>query len=132
MKLHLHFPAVLLAAVAFLPPAARAINLPARSPFGVAVAATNAAGGFHVLRVDFTVLAECVLYFDRLHFRTADGAEIHPRNLPEPLVETDKVTGKPRKVYLNNFSVELDPADLPNLQLAVKFQGCTNAACFFP
>ncbi len=122
----------MLTAVAFLPAAARALDLQTRSPFGIAVTATNGTGGSSVLRVNFTVPPECVLYFDRLHFRTADGSEIRPLQMPEPLVEADKVTGKPRKVYLSNFSVELDPADLPDHQLAVKFQGCTNAACFFP
>ena len=128
----LQFVALLLAAAALLPARAPANDLPARSPFGIAVTATNGADGARVLRVNFTVPAECVLYYDRLHFRTADGAEIRPVNMPEPVLETDQVTGKPRKVYLSPFSVELDPADLPGHQLAVKFQGCTNAACFFP
>jgi len=130
--LSLHLPAALLAAVALLPAAAGAIDLPARSPFGIDVTATNGTGGSNVLRVDFTVPAECVLYCDRLHFRTADGSEIQPLKMPEPVVEMDKATGKPRKVYLDNFSVEIDPAGLPDHELAVKFQGCTNAACFFP
>ena len=132
MRVRFHFFAVLLTAIVFLSPAAKALDLPTRSPFGIAVTATNNADGSNVLRVDFTVPEECVLYFDRLHFRLADGSEIPPLKMPEPVMETDKVTGKPRKVYLNSFSVELNPADLPGRQLAVKFQGCTNAACFFP
>lgn len=132
MKTPLRLLSVLLATVAFLPTTARALDLPERSPFGIAVAATNGANGSSVLRVDFIVPAGCVLYFDRLHFRTADGSEIQPLKMPEAVLETDKVTGKPRKVYLNNFSVEINPANLPDHQLAVKFQGCTNAACFFP
>jgi len=131
MKPHLHFLAAWLATVA-LPATAQTPDLAVRSPFGIAVAATNEADGTAILRVDFTVPTECVLYFDRLHFHTADGPEIRPLKMPEPLVEADKVTGKPRKVYLKNFSVELNPADLPDHQLAVKFQGCTNDACFFP
>ncbi len=133
MKLRFHFLTVgLLTAAVFPPVVAQALNLSARSPFGITVTATNDAGGSNILRVDFSVPAECVLYFDRLHFRLADGSEIQPLQMPEPLVETDRVTGKPRKVYLSNFSVEIDPAALPDHQLAVKFQGCTNAACFFP
>ena len=124
--------AVLLTAVSFHSPAAEALDLPTRSPFGIAVTATNGADGSNVLRVDFAVPAECVLYSDRLYFRLADGSEIQPLKMPEPVMETDRVTGKPRKVYLHNFSVEVNPAGLPGRQLAVKFQGCTNAACFFP
>ena len=123
---------MLLAAVVFLPAATQALDLPVRSPFGVAVVATNGVDGSNVLRVNFTVPAECVLYFDRLHFRTADGAEVQPLTMPDPVMETDQATGKPRKVYLHDFSVEVNPADLPGHQIAVKFQGCTNAACFFP
>lgn len=132
MKLRSRFLVVLLSAVAFLSPAARALGLTTRSPFGIAVTATPGANGSKVLRVHFTVPAECVLYSDRLHFRLVGGSEIQPLKMPEPVMKTDKVTGKPRKVYLNDFSVELNPAGLPGRQLAVKFQGCTNAACFFP
>lgn len=124
--------AVLLAVISFLSPGASALDLPTRSPFGIAVTATNGTDGSSVLRVDFSVPDECVLYFDRLHFRLTDGSEIQPLKIPEPVMETDRVTGRPRKVYLNNFSVEVNPADLPGRRLAVKFQGCTNAACFFP
>jgi thiol:disulfide interchange protein len=131
MKSRLNFLLVLVA-VAFLPAATKALDLPTRSPFGVSVVAANDADGSNVLRVDFTVPPGCVLYFDRLHFRTADGSEIQPLKMPEAVLETDKVTGKPRRVYLNDFSVEVNPADLPDHQLAVKFQGCTNDACFFP
>jgi thiol:disulfide interchange protein len=111
---------------------AQTADLPARSPFGIAVAATNGVDGIKILKVDFTVPAECVLYFDRLHFRTTDGGEIQPLKIPKPGLETDRITGKPRKVFGNDFSAEIKYDDLPDHQLAVKFQGCTNDACFFP
>jgi thioredoxin:protein disulfide reductase len=120
------------AAVAVLPAAAQPLDQSARSPFGVSVVAACDAAGSKVLRVDFSVPPECVLYFDRLHFLTTGGWEIQPLQMPAPRLETDKVTGKTRKVYLKNFSVEINPADLPDHRLAVKFQGCTNDACFFP
>jgi thioredoxin:protein disulfide reductase len=121
-----------LATVAVLPAETQPLDQPTRSPFGISVAAAIDAAGSKVLRVDFTVPPECVLYFDRLHFLTAGGSEIQPLQMPEPRIETDKVTGKPRKVYLDNFSAEINPAGLPDHRLAVKFQGCTNDACFFP
>jgi len=132
MKSHLRFLPVLAAAVAFLPAAIQADDLSSRDPFGVSVVAAKDASGSNVLRVNFTMPPGCVLYVDRLHFRTADGAEIQPLKMPEPVLETDKVTGKPRQVYLRDFSVAVNPSDLPDHQLAVKFQGCTNDACFFP
>ena len=132
MKSRLHFLPAFLAIAALFPAAAKAVDLPARSPFGVAVVATKGVGGTNILQVNFVVPAECVLYFDRLHFLAADRSEIQPIRLPDPVMETDLVTGKPRRVYLHDFSVEVNPADLPDHQLVVKFQGCTNAACFFP
>ena len=107
-------------------------DLSTRSPFGISVTAATNAGGEKILRADFTVPPDCVLYFDRLHFRTIAGDEVTPLMIPKPLLETDKVTGKEKKVYDANFSVELRPADFPEKKVAVKFQGCTNAACFFP
>lgn len=99
-----------------------------RSPFGVAVS-TNLYSGVPVLRVDFTLPADCVLYADRLHFQTADGTNVAPVNIPDPAVLVDKVTGHQRRLYNHDFSVMLEPV---KGVLLVKFQGCTNAACFFP
>ncbi len=106
--------------------------LPTRSPFGIAIIPATNAAGVKILRVDFKIPTECVLYFDRLHFRTVTGDEVEPLKIPKPLLETDKVTGKEKKVYEQDFSAELKPADFPARKVAVKFQGCTNAACFFP
>jgi len=132
MKRYRYFIAVLLAAIGLWPNATFARDDATRSPFGIAVTATNDAAGGKLLRVNFTVPPQCVLYFDRLHFCTSSGAAVKPVTMPEPIVETDLVTGKPRKVYLNDFSATINPADIPDHTLAVKFQGCTNAACFFP
>ncbi len=106
--------------------------LPTRSPFGISIVSTTNDASAKILRADFTIPKDCVLYFDRLHFRTISGDEVEPLKIPKPLLETDKVTGKEKKVYEQNFSVELKPVDFPARKVAVKFQGCTNAACFFP
>ena len=98
-----------------------------RSPFGVAVSAP--AGG--VVRVNFTVPDQCVLYPERLHFEKADGTALAVANMPAPVTEIDP-TGHEKQVYTNAFAVDLKlDAALP-LALVVKFQGCSNAACFFP
>jgi thiol:disulfide interchange protein len=128
MKLYIQSLAVLLAALAFRPVAVVADETSTRSPFGVVVS-TNLNEGAPVLEVDFTVPADCVLYADRLHFVQADGTELTPQNIPAPLVRVDKVTGHEKKLYDTDFTVLLEPV---KGNLLVKFQGCTNAACFFP
>jgi len=130
MKQHLNFIALLLAVFALLP--AAALDLPTRSPFGIAVVATNTPDGSILLRVDFTVPSNCVINVDRLHLRTPDGTEIQPLIIPEPELEVNPVTSKTNKVYPHDFSLTVNPADLPDHQLAVKFQGCTNGECYFP
>ncbi len=114
--------------VAFWPAAAGADSSAPRSPFGVAVA-TNLNEGLPGLKVEFTVPADCVLYAERLHFLGEDGTELTPRHIPAPIVMVDKVTGHEKKLYDRSFAVELEPV---KGSLLVKFQGCTNAACFFP
>jgi thiol:disulfide interchange protein len=99
-----------------------------RSPFGVSVV-TNLYADAAGLKVDFTLPADCVLYAERLHFLAADGNELTPKYIPAPLTLVDKVTGHEKKLYDRNFSVQLEPVAGP---LLIKFQGCTNAACFFP
>jgi thiol:disulfide interchange protein DsbD len=121
-----------LALVACLPVVAKAVDLPLRSPFGITVTATNRPGGSNALQVAFTVPANCVINVDRLHFRTADGSEIQPLQAPEAELETNRVTGKATRIYPRDFFITVNAADLPDHQLAVKFQGCTNGECYFP
>jgi thiol:disulfide interchange protein DsbD len=128
MKLRFHFLARLMATIAFLPLVAMADGLSMRSPFGVNVS-TNLVNGMPTLKVDFTVPSECVLYAERLHFLNEEGTELTPRHIPTPMILVDKVTGHEKKLYDRNFAVLLDPVAG---SLLVKFQGCTNAACFFP
>ncbi len=99
-----------------------------RSPFGVAVS-TSAWNGAAALKIDFTIPTNCVLYAERLHFLSPDGEEIVPSQIPPPATLLDKVTGHEKKLYDRNFSAVLKP--VPGT-LLVKFQGCTNDACFFP
>ncbi|MDB6020923.1 MAG: hypothetical protein JWQ04_780, partial [Pedosphaera sp.] len=111
--------------------AATAIAAQPRSPFGIEVAlkpgiATN------ILRVNFTIPPECILYAERLHFLTEDGDELTPSKIPAPLTELDQSSGKGKKVYERSFGAELALTTLVNDRLVIKFQGCSNAACFFP
>ena len=105
---------------------------PPRSPFEIQVVAPKPGGTNDALQVRFTVPPECVLYSERLHFLTEDGDELTPTKIPKPLMEVDKVSGKEKTVYERSFNAELAMASLVNDRLVVKFQGCSNAACFFP
>ena len=88
--------------------------------------------GTPIVRLDFVVPPGLVLYPDRLHFETADGKVLTPLTIPAPVMHKSEVTGQEKLVYDHSFSTELklDPA-LP-VNLVVKFQGCSNAACYFP
>jgi thiol:disulfide interchange protein len=102
-----------------------------RSPFGVQVSLKPGAPE-PVLRVNFALPPDCVLYAERLHFQTYAGDEITPSLLPAPVMEIDKATGKQKLVYEHSFQAELSVASLRSSTLVVKFQGCTNAECYFP
>lgn len=99
-----------------------------RSPFGIKVD-TNSNNGESALRVQFSVPPDCVLYAERLHFFQSDGTELTPKKIPTPIISVDKATGHEKKMYDRDFEVLL--AAVPG-NLSVKFQGCTNAACYFP
>lgn len=81
---------------------------------------------------DFRVPAEHVLYVERLAFLTDDGKALKPASIPQPLMHLDQVSGQQKEVYDQPFSaiLKLDPP-LP-ASLLVKFQGCSNSACYFP
>lgn len=124
MKIRLQLLIIGLVLLASLP----ALASRPRSPFGVTVGwQTNADQS--VVRVRFDVPTDCVLYSDRLHFETADGRELSPTQMPEPVVMVDKATGHEKKLYNQAFNVDLPPV---TGELVVKFQGCSNSACFFP
>jgi len=103
-------------------------SLSQRSPIGITLS-RSLDGGTPVLRADISIPPDCVLYSERLHFLGEDGVELVPRRIPAPLVKVDKVTGHEKKLYDRDFFVLLEPLEKSVL---VKFQGCTNAACFFP
>jgi thiol:disulfide interchange protein len=99
-----------------------------RSPFGVTVS-SNAPNGTPAVQVQFTVPSNCVLYAERLHFLEADGTELTPTAMPKPVTLIDPHTGHEKPMYDHDFTAALAPV---TGNLTVKFQGCTNGACFFP
>ncbi len=81
---------------------------------------------------DFRVPPEHVLYAERLAFLTSDGTVLKPASIPEPLVHLDAVSGQQKEVYDRPFSAILKLDSPLPASLLVKFQGCSNSACFFP
>jgi len=90
---------------------------------------TNVNRGSPVLQVDFTVPPDCVLYAEKLHWELANGTPLAPLSMPPPALRLDKNSGHEKNLYDHDFTVLLAPI---SGNLVVKFQGCTNAACYFP
>lgn len=102
-----------------------------RSPFGI-TGSLNQIAGETVARFSFTVPPDCVLYAERLHFEKPDGTALTPANIPAPVPHLDKATGHEKPVYARSFTADLNLGAAFAGNLVVKFQGCSNAACFFP
>jgi thiol:disulfide interchange protein len=100
-------------------------------PFRVSVATRTVATG-SVVQVDFTITPGCVLYAERLRFLTPGGKQLNPLWIAEPAFEWDDNEQQKKKVYEAAFTATLNPSDLEGTRLVVKFQGCTNGACFTP
>ena len=101
------------------------------SPFRV-TASILSADEPKVLRVDFLVPPEHLVYADHVHFEMADGTAVTPIKMSPAITTLDKVTGKQREMFDHAFSAEfkLDASILGSL--VVKLQGCSNSACYFP
>jgi thiol:disulfide interchange protein DsbD len=104
---------------------------PPTSPFGV-TASMEPVAGAPIVRLAFVVPPGLVLYPDRLHFETADGKVLTPLTIPAPVIHKSEVTGQEKLVYDHSFSAELKLDSALPVNLVVKFQGCSNAACYFP
>jgi len=81
---------------------------------------------------DFRVPPEHVLYADRLSFFDGNDQALKPATIAAPEMHLDAVSGQKKLVYDKPFSATLK-IDSPLPQpLMVKFQGCSNSACYFP
>lgn len=101
------------------------------SPFQI-TAAWNGPGDEHVVLVNLDVPPEHALYFDRLHFENGQGEELPVLEIDAPVLGEDKVTGLEKKFYSRPFTARLKLADALPTVLVIKFQGCSNTACYFP
>ena len=104
-----------------------------RSPFAINGSVTNEAGGL-VLRFDFGIPADHVLYSDHLKFEIPPGESVEPGSIVPPVLAIDKNTGKEKQLYKEAFWARFPLGAAPALPLEclVKFQGCSNSACYFP
>ena len=120
---------ILALALLLLAPALQAARAP--SPFKLsATLATNAAAT--VVRFAFAIPPDHRLYADHLHFLNAQGDELIPAKIPTPVAAVDQVTGQKKHFYNQDFTAEIRLEDSLPAGLTVKFQGCSNSACYFP
>ena len=101
------------------------------SPFGL-TAGLDHSNGLALVRFNFKVPPEHVLYSAKLHFETDAGVELTPTKIPPPQVLPDPVTGHEKSVYNHSFAAELQLGAVLPAELIVRFQGCSNSACYFP
>jgi thiol:disulfide interchange protein len=88
--------------------------------------------GGTVVRFDFTVPPEHTLYADKLRFELQGGGALENISIPEPSSIVDPVTGHEKKGYQQSFAAEYKVATPLPLDLVIRFQGCSNSACYFP
>lgn len=101
------------------------------SPFGV-TASLEARTSNSVVQFNFKVPPEHILYAARLHFETEDGTELIPTTIDKPVTLSEVVPGHEKQGYDKAFKAQLVlPQPLPDT-LVVRFQGCSNSACYFP
>ena len=81
---------------------------------------------------DFRVPPDHVLYAERLAFVDGSDAALKPVSIAEPEMHLDAVSGQQKLVYSQPFSATLKIGPPFPQGLLVKFQGCSNSACFFP
>jgi len=101
------------------------------SPFGLKAMLALSNGAPQVI-FKFEVPAGHVLYAERLAFQTEDGQVVKPLSIPDPVLLHDEVSGQDKEVYDAPFSAALKLDSALPWKLLVRFQGCRNAACFFP
>ena len=108
---------------------ARAARPP--SPFIISPTVNAISTSGATVRVQFGIPPEHVLYSERLEFVNDDGEAIAPSQIPAPVITVDKIDGHEKGMYTSPFGAELIFPFLPT-NLIVKFQGCSNSACYFP
>ena len=125
------FLVALCSVLGFLPPFINTLAAAPPSPFALNATMTLS-NNVAWVTFDFRVPPDHVLYAERLVFLDANDNPLKPAVIAEPEMHLDAVSGQQKLVYDKPFSatVRLD-SPLPQ-PLLVKFQGCSNSACYFP
>jgi len=105
----------------------------AESPFKV-TPSLETKDGVRALRVGFDVPANHFLYADKLSLTLNGTADPTRFTLPEPTLEFDKFSRQQKRVYAKPFeaSAALSGSVPADLSLALHYQGCDDANCYFP
>ena len=85
-----------------------------------------------VVRFEFTVPPDHVLYAERLKFESASGDPLEQASIPKPVTFLDPISGHDKTGFTNSFAVDLKLNQALPFQVLVRFQGCSNSACYFP
>ena len=106
------------------------------SPFAV-TPRVQGSNDVHIVTVAFAIPTNHILYADKLSFAWSNGGAADTTasfTLPEPVVVTDKFSGKEKKVFRSSFdAVATQSAPVKqSATLTVHLQGCDEANCFFP
>jgi thiol:disulfide interchange protein DsbD len=101
-----------------------------RSPIEVTAKLTTESNA-PLVRVSFAVPPEHVIYAEQLKFQTEEGKAITPKRIAAPVIARDLASGREKAEYTGPFTAELSLDSLP-ATLVVKFQSCSNSACYFP
>ena len=97
------------------------------SPFDItATLGTNTQAP--VVRFEFLVPPDHHIYASRLHYEYEDGTALAPANPSE----AEKGPIAPDKMYHESFAREFKLEGALPTNLVVRFQGCSNTACYFP
>lgn len=109
------------------------LSVRAESPFTVSPR-VQTDSGVAVLHVAFAIPTNHVLYADKLALHLNGVETAGTFELPTAAVIHDKFSGKEKKVFNHSFEATrtLSGGPATNLTLAVHFQGCDEANCYFP
>jgi len=105
-------------------------NASSASPF-VVTASLESGPPKTVALFKFEVPPEHKLYVDRLKFETEEGGNLTAviTNRPAEYVDSD---GEKKQIYNSPFAARVALESALPLTVIVRFQGCSNAACYFP
>jgi thiol:disulfide interchange protein DsbD len=106
------------------------------SPFTV-TPRVQGSNDVHIVTIAFAIPTNHILYADKLSFAWSNGGAADTTasfTLPEPVVVTDKFSGKEKKVFRSSFeaAATLSAPVTQSATLTVHLQGCDEANCFFP